>query len=598
MEMNDGFEVWLNEPKCEKEFPLKYFMGEMYPKVSTDEDKRLPLFGEDFAEYFSDLFDEKDVAVLNNEMRMRFNHLKVKKKFYTKVNTKEIQYSDTVNYVKVTRNESTKNLVFTFEYTWTGNTYVKTQEIITDRLTDITATVYFFYDENGEVHYDFELYEPYYTTQLFTATIIRDPYNGKWLLRGSLDYFYDQYIVQDKSANYAGVSATRSYESVGVNGLINFTVGNESFNKFYDVQPPSDLTIALVCIYTNVNGDIYYNYKDEAPTGYNKIASWSIRRDTTHNIWSEYVAPTYYEGTFERIIQIPVDTIGIPFIGGSNSGVKVSFNYEIDYDIRTANEFIEPQGDLEDRTVTFYVDTSLMLHWTFGTVPASSAKLFEFTIKYRNNSWQLASCFTYFVYVHTVSYSIPPQISRELTLSNMEDTCIMIGAKHEDEWTMFKRIANKYNSLSADDLVKTVDIEREMENSDVESGSIDIDNTKTPNNWKETETPSGTTKSTTTNSRTPNTTDDTFYKQTKSEVDTSFNQYKTEREQTGTFDDNTTTTFNDHTHKQDGTASEKGYRGRDYGATLERAFKRRGLEWLDKVLNDLVPNLLIMCEEI
>lgn len=200
----------------------------------------------------------------------------------------------------------------------------------------------------------------------------------------------------------------------------------------------------------------------------------------------------------------------------------------------------------------------------------------------------------------TIHHPAEKKVDRELTLDRLEDICIDIGMMHHDEWLGFKNIAKKYyEKIDDGDIYNNIDVTKETINAtDVESGSIKNEGTQTPNGWKSVTTPTGSESDTITNYRSPNTTDDTFYKQTKTEQGKSFTNRKTETEQLGTMDNDVTTTFNDHTHTANGTFTEKGYRGRDMVNTLTRMFNRPGMEWLNKVLDEIIYDILIISKAI
>lgn len=319
------------------------------------------------------------------------------------------------------------------------------------------------------------------------------------------------------------------------------------------------------------------------------------------------VKPFLYvrKGAWDEEIQKPYDykiyVDGLATFGEESVGITVSCKYWWD-------------GELKDGFITYTPRTT---HVYKMVIYADEFGIHDYTTPYpiidaeilydsAHGVWRIAGAVVYLEPHHTgtvteiVHHPAEKKVDRELTLDRLEDICIDIGMMHHDEWLGFKNIAKKYyEKIDDGDIYNNIDVTKETINAtDVESGSIKNEGTQTPNGWKSVTTPTGSESDTITNYRSPNTTDDTFYKQTKTEQGKSFTNRKTETEQLGTMDNDVTTTFNDHTHTANGTFTEKGYRGRDMVNTLTRMFNRPGMEWLNKVLDEIIYDILIISKAI
>lgn len=351
-----------------------------------------------------------------------------------------------------------------------------------------------------------------------------------------------------------------------------------AFSDIFDLNDPAVLNSAM---------RRRYNDLDVKPFLYVRRGAWD----------EEKVVPKQY----------PVKVEGEATFGGESIGITVSLKYWWDGELKDG--FVTAYPSQGDWTMEVFTNgTELTAKTPSSPAPVYPNKLLTADIGFDPDRrvWEIMGSVEYFDTWHEgtetiiIHHPAEKKVDRELTLDRLEDICIDIGMMHHDEWLGFKNISKKYyETIDDGDIYNTIDVTKETINAtDVESGSIKNEGVQTPNGWKEVTTPTGSESDTITNYRSPNTTDDTFYKQTKTEQGKSFTNRKTEVEQTGTMNNDVTTTFNNHTHTANGTFTEKGYRGRDMVNTLTRMFNRPGMEWLNKVLDDIIYDILIICRSI
>lgn len=317
------------------------------------------------------------------------------------------------------------------------------------------------------------------------------------------------------------------------------------------------------------------------------------------------VKPCYYvkKGAWTEEKEVPFNypiyVEGVATFGGESVGITVFCKYYWDGELKEDFLTYTPANHSETRMV-IYADSE-GIHGTYTPFPIIDA---EIAYDSSRDVWEIAGAVEYPVQHHTgtktitIPHTAGTQPDRDLTLEALEYIACQVGDLHADEWETYKAIADGYNLAGrSGDLFRNVDIKYNTNNmTDTETGSVARSETQTPNGWKTTVTPTGSESGTSTDYRTGNTTGDDFHKQTKTETSTSFTNRKTETEQTGTMQTDGTTRYDNHTHTINGERTERGYRGLNRFEEFTRAFDRKGLEWLTKVVDDIAKEFLIMAK--